>query len=388
MSNNPQKIHICLVSAQILANLIPVLMDKPNKVILVATETMLQNGMSKRFQDILKKRNIKHEVYEKMPSTNMPDIYHFALETSDEIQKKYPNAELILNATGGTKLMSQGFIEVMEDDAQIIYTDTQHNRLEYLGKSKLKDSQILDNVLDIETYLKAYGANYKQALSDNEDWKETIASRKSITKYLGNHASEIEGLVRNLNYLVSKALTEDELLAKPVQHLSHNPRKEWQAALKKLNDTGLLKWTSGTEVTFIDEEKTRYIGGIWLEEYVYHIASDEKPNDIASGVKVSWDNSKKTHNELDLVIVHNNRMLIMECKTMRYGKSTRKDADVLYKIDSLGDDLKGLYGQLWLVNAQNTKDNMQDRAKDRHITIIEPSELKNLRKRVCQWMDG
>ena len=385
-SKNKQKIHICLVSAQLLANIIPILMDRPSIVILISTKTMEDNGILKRFKQILDSANIKYDVYPDMPSTDMPKIYDFALETSEDIQDKYSDFHLILNATCGTKLMSQGFIEVMDKDADIIYTDTQHKRLEYLGNIK-KEAIGLKNVLDIQTYFKAYGAKYKRSESDDENWINLINSRKKVTKYLGQNIESIQGLISNLNYLVNEhALAEDGLLVKPIQYLNTKPRKEWCAALKKLNDAGLLKWEKGTEITFIDEDKVRYLSGIWLEEYVYHIAKDESPNDIKSGVKISWENSQKTHNEFDLVVVHNNRMLIIECKTMRYGENIQKDTDILYKIDSLGNELKGLYGSLWLVNAQESHANMQDRAKDRNITIIEPSNLKNLRDNIRKWM--
>jgi len=388
MSDN-KNIHICLVSAQILANLIPVLMDQPDRIVLISTDTMKNNGMLKRFKDILDAKNLAYDVFEEMPSTGMPAIYDYALSTSAIIQERYPNAKLVLNATGGTKLMSQGFIEVMEDDTQIIYTDTQHNRLEYLGQDKI-DAIELEGVLDIKTYLKANGANYKQALSDQQDWLETIQQRKQMTKYLAKNITQIDGLIGALNYLSHKALDEDKnkglVLAKPTQNLKREPRKDWAKALNKLAEAGLLKWSKGTEITFLDVDKTRYIGGIWLEEYVYVVAKDGNPDDIASGVKISWDNSQKTHNELDLVMVHNNRMLIIECKTMRFGRDKQKDSDVLYKVDSLGDDLKGLYGDIWLVNARDSHSGMRDRAKDRRITIIEPSDLTKLRDKFRQWM--
>ena len=383
--NNTQNIHICLVSAQILANLIPILMDKPDKVILISTNTMNQNGITTRFKKILQKKEIACEVFEEMPSTNMLHIYDYALATSETIQVKYPSATLTLNATGGTKLMSQGFIEVMEDDADVIYTDTQHNRLEYLGKKKV-EARLLESTLDIKTYLKAYGANYKHALSDQQDWLDTIKNRKSITKYLAENINNIEGLIGSLNYLVEQALTDDELLLKPTQYLNTAPRNDWAKALKKLSEAGLIKWTKGTEITFIDKEKARYLGGIWLEEYVYHIAKDDNPDDVASGLKISWDNSTKTHNELDLVMVYNNRMLIVECKTLRFGRDKRKDTDILYKADSLGDEIKGLYGDIWLINARKSHSDMRDRAKDRRITIIEPTDLKNLRQKFRNWM--
>ncbi len=379
--------HICLVSAQLLANIIPILMDKPSKVILISTQMMRQNGTVQRFEKILDDHDIEHELYVDMPSTNMPDIYEYAQETSIKIQDQYPDHELILNTTGGTKLMSQGFIEVMEEDVTLIYTDTQHNRLEYLGTKNTKTPIDLQNVLDIKTYLKAYGANFKQALSEQETWITDINRRKAVTKYLGNNAEKLSGLISNLNYLANeKALTEDGLLVKPTQYLNTTPKGEWSEALKELNQANILKWKKGTEITFIDEEKTRYLSGIWLEEYVYHIAKDENPDDLHSGVKISWENSTKTHNELDLVMVHNNRMLIMECKTVKFGKNKQKDTDILYKIDSLGDSLKGLYGQLWLVNAQTAHNDMRDRAKDRRITIIDPTHLKQLREKIREWI--
>ena len=383
------KIHICLVSQQLLANYIPVLFDKPEMVCLISTVSMEKNGMKARFISMLDRLDIQYTTYDNMPSTDMQSIYEYALETSESIQEKHPNAELILNITGGTKLMSQGFSEVMNGDAKLIYTDTQHHRLEYIGAKNNKPPRTLPSVLGIQDYLKAYGANYKQSLSDQNDWQEKILQRKNLTKYLGQNAESLSNLIGNINYLVSKALSDNgNEIEKPVQYLNKHPLGDWHIALQKMQQSRLLEWDKDTEIRFIDVEAARYLGGIWLEEYVYHIAKDEQPQEVSSGVKVSWDHSRKTHNELDLVLVHNNRMLIIECKTMRFGNNQQKDSDVLYKIDSLGDDLKGLYGELWLVSAREPSDNMRDRAKDRRINIIAPAELKNFRSRLQQWMQG
>jgi cell division protein FtsB len=373
-------------------------MDKPDKVILVATKTMMDNGMVKRFQDILKTHAIKHQLYEAMPSTNMPDIYEYALTTSENIQNEHSGAELILNATCGTKLMSQGFIEVMEDDAKIIYTDTQHNKLEYLGKNK--KSIKLKSVLNIEDYFQANGAKYHQSLNDKENFEKDIAARKAITKYIAQNSEILQSLIRNLNGLVHGSVKEKGALRKinrreyelsrPTQYLKKQPQGERQELLKMLTKNKFIKWKNGEkskEITFLGINKALYIAGGWLEEYVYHIVKDEKPDHVKSGVKISWMQSTKTHNELDLVAVHNNRMLIIECKTSTFGGLLKeKDANILYKIDSLGEDLKGLYGKVWLVSAQNTKPEMRDRAKDRNIKIIETSNLKNLRQEIKNWM--
>jgi len=405
MSDN-KNIHICLVSAQILANLIPILMDKPEKVILISTKTMMKNGLTKRFQDILSKHDIEYDLYEGMPSTNMPDISNYVADTVVDIQEKYADYNLIYNITGGTKLMSQGFTqgftEIAKVDDQLIYTDTQHGVIEYLGKNKRQPTP-LQAVLTITDYFKANGANYKQAFSDNNNFEEKINARKAVTKYMGENAQILQSLIRDLNGLahgagknkqgaLQKVSYNEYKLSRPTQYLKKQPQNERQTLLKKLNDKGILKWKNGKnnqEITFVDVEKTLYIAGGWLEEYVYHIAKDTKPDEVKSGVKISWEHSQKTHNELDVVIIHNNRLLIIECKTSTFGGQLKeKDSGILYKIDSLGEDLKGLYGKVWLVSAQNTKDNMRDRAKDRQIKIIETDGLKNLRKDILDWMAG
>ena len=381
-------IHICLVSQQLLANYIPVLMQKPDAVCLISSASMEATGLTARFKAMLDALEIPNCTYDDMPSTNMESIYDYALEISEKIKQQYSNANLTLNITGGTKLMSQGFTEVMSNDAQLIYTDTQHNRLEYIGEKTRKSSIPLPSVLKIKDYLKAYGANYKQSLSDDSQWQQEILQRKAVTKYLGQQAEALDGLIGSINYLVNQAISDNsKVLEKPTQYLNTTPRGEWKTALQKMQQSGLLSWDGQTEIRFSDIESARYLGGVWLEEYVYHLAKDEQPEDVRSGVKVSWDSSKKTHNELDVVLVHNNRMLIIECKTMRFGGGyQQKDSDVLYKIDSLGDDLKGLYGGLWLVSARTPTDNMIDRAKDRRIKIINPSDLKKLRSHFQQWM--
>ena len=92
-------IHICLISKQLLANYIPILMLKPDHVCLISTESMKKNGITQRFEKMLDTKNISYKTYEDMPSVNMPKIHEYALEIIDKIQTKHPDASLVLNIT-------------------------------------------------------------------------------------------------------------------------------------------------------------------------------------------------------------------------------------------------------------------------------------------------
>jgi hypothetical protein len=378
-------IHICLVSAQLLANYIPIRMDKPDQVHLVSSAAMQRNGMTARFQRMLQAQQIETIIHHDMPDSFIAAIHEYALELQETIKATATDAQITLNITGGNKLMMLGMLEIFRPDVQrIIYTDTANNVIECLHDNT---NEPLEAVLAIPEYLLAYGATYRKAASDDQAWQIRIGQRKPSTKYLALHAQELAGLIGTLNFLANNALSDNgEVLVTPQQQLNDHPGGQWREALRKLAETQVFAWDGSKTITFGDAESARYVGGIWLEEYVYHIARDAQPDDVRTSVEITWDNSKNTRNELDVLITHNNRMLVIECKTLRLGRDFQKDSDILYKIDSLGADLKGLFGQTWLISAREPTSDMLDRASDRSIRILSPSQIKGLRQEILRWM--
>ncbi len=59
---------------------------------------------------------------------------------------------------------------------------------------------------------------------------------------------------------------------------------------------------------------------------------------------------------------------------------------MLYKLDSVSDELKGLYGSTWLVSARPvTMPAVLDRAKRLKIEILHSTDIVNLRQKLQQW---
>ena len=162
-------IHVVIVSEQILANLIPVLMDKPDKVYLVSSDEMGRRKLDQRLKKLLEKENIRAVVVEHAPDVGLLAIREFAFSLADKIQAENLDAEMVLNATGGTKLMSIGFVEFFKGIAQrIIYTDTRHGTIEFLpdDKGNVTQSETMRDVLDVPHYIAAQGLRYTIAASD------------------------------------------------------------------------------------------------------------------------------------------------------------------------------------------------------------------------------
>lgn len=385
------KLHILIVSGEQLPNLIPMLMDKPAKAFLLASEDMAKNGNASRLAEAIKRLGIHVEVKENMPDFDMRKIQEYVLQLAADIRSAHPQAEITVNATGGNKLMSMALIDVWKGEAnRIIYVDTRHRCIEILpdAQGHVEPAITMGNELDVPTYLRIQGFNYAGAASDDAAWLEQAAKRKEVCKLLAKELAALAWLIGDLNRMASGAIEQSyengkkvDRLAKPQQTMSGLPSNKNLEVLKKIAAAGLLQWEVGSEnIEFIDLEKTRFLSGGWLEEYAWHVLHDEKLFDVRMGVNVT---DKQTRNEFDVLACHQNQLLFLECKTLRFTKEN--DNEIAYKVDSLGSAARGLFGQTWLLSARKPTDILKDRAKKSHIRIIGPDELPKLRDIVREW---
>lgn len=389
------KIHVAIVSDQTLPNLIPALMERPDKVYLVCSERMSQRGADKRLAALLKREAIAVEVRHGAPDVGLKQIHEFALDLAGEIKAANPSAGIVLNATGGTKLMAMGFVDMFRGDtSRIIYTDTAHRRIEMLsdGKQPASEPEPMRDVLNVPMYLAAQGFRFAGAVSDDSAWREQAATRKAASKYLGRNASSIQDFIGAVNALANQALervpgTDEERLREPRQPLHNVPWGEWAKALTELVRARLIDWRAGeAEIEFTDTASAQFLRGGWLEEYAWHIVKDEQVFDARMGVTGVWENMQKGSNEFDVLACNGNQLLFIECKTLRYREGN--DNDIAYKVDSLGQDARGLFGQTWLLSAREPTQLLGERAQQAGINVIGPQKLPKLRVVVQEWKAG
>ncbi len=377
-------IEVSLVSEQTLANLLPALHERPDRAVLVASTEMARRGLDVRQRQLLASFGIAAEIAAGAPDADLARIHDFAFELLGRLQAAHPGAALVLNATGGNKLMMLGFVEVFRADARVIYADTQHGRIEALGAGGA--AQPMRNVLDVPAYLRAQGFVYRGARSDRADELQSVRDRKSGAKHLGRNTARLGGFVGALNRLAAQALdARSEQLVAPRQAFEAVRSADWRDALTALNRCGALKWFGADDVEFAGADGARFCGGGWLEEYVWHVVRDAAPFDARWSVRGAWEGAAGAENEFDVLAAHGNRMLFIECKTLRLGAAEARDADVLYKLDSLGRVARGLFGVTWLVTAREPTPQMADRAREQRIRILGPGDLPRLREHVLDW---
>jgi len=377
------RLHIQLVSAQLAGNLIPALMEQPDRVALIVTPAMSRQASVLR--ELEEEVGIAVQVFEEAPDAYLPSLHEFALEVIGELE---PADELVLNLTGGNKLMALGFLEVLRDEVdRRIYTDTAHGRLEQIprGEGGIERPVTLASVLNVSWSLRAQGFRYRGAKSADPHWQREASDRKQVAKTLASVARDSGDFLGRLNALASKALDAEGRLVEHCQRLEAVPHGRWSNQLGWLRDKGLLDWEGNTDVRFLDAERTGFLNGGWLEEYVYHRLRDEGVDDVALGVEGTWDGTDGARNELDVVAVHANRLLVVECKTLRHGRDTARDDQQLYRLDSIGERLRGFFGFTWMVSARPPSHAMAERARQHDIKLMGPDDLPRLRAHVRAW---
>lgn len=242
------KIHIAIVSDQILACLIPALMERPDKVVLAASPDMIERGLVKRLANSLKRAGLSYETLDSAPDVGMRLIHEYATILRDRLVEEHADAEIVLNATGGTKPMMLGFVEVFRGIAsRIIYTDTRHRRIESLPNENapIPDPEPMRDVLDVAAYLAVQGLQVVRTASDPAEFQEKMQARKPAAKYLAKNAPRLESFIRTMNALADKALGRDGALVSPLQTLNYPPSRRPGAADEAAQRKGESEFAAG-----------------------------------------------------------------------------------------------------------------------------------------------
>ena len=103
-------IHICIVTGQPLANLIPALQERPDKIVLITTPVMQKEAQN--FARTLQTAGFSSgAIIEKtLDDENYEVILNNVFDIYDQLTEEFPGASLTYNATGGTKQITLAFL--------------------------------------------------------------------------------------------------------------------------------------------------------------------------------------------------------------------------------------------------------------------------------------
>lgn len=386
-------IHVCLVSDQAAANLLPVAVPefKPKKAIFLVTNTMKKNGKADNLKKAFHSLDIAVQEYELSAPFDFEITENEILDILENYNgTPFSELDIALNVTGGTKVMAMAAQSIFSLIGKpVFYVNTEKKTVLFLSKHKDNNFEMKAELITLRSYFTSYSFDI-QSFSKKYNTQITPIF---VDFFIKNY-SRNGNIIPIINAFSAKAKNHRyNFNEKDANFRSLNQ------FLYDVSDTGFIEYTD-KYINFQSEENEKFIGGTWLEHYVYQQLRDcEQIDDIAMSVKYShpdFDKDKKEfakenqgkQNELDLAFIANNKLHIIECKTVKMNENGKeeKDNDILYKLETLRNKM-GIMTKGCLVSYLPVSTAVRNRAEAYNVEIIDGIKgIQSLRKRIEDWI--
>jgi rhodanese-related sulfurtransferase len=280
---------------------------------------------------------------------------------------------MVLALRDGLRLVEAG-----SGRLDIIYADTQRQQIDWMGE--LPRSEAMADVMDLQKMLQVQGY---RIVGDNRHAvaQQSAQRRAAMTRELGDNAGRYARVLSTVSALASPAAdsrSERDLL----RQLHYAPAGPLANILLLAQDAELLHWDGDVNVNFRDADSAAYLAGAWLEEFVLLKLTGGlgRPGKFSCNLQVASGDG--VPNELDAMVLHRNRALLVECKT---GRQSDKASDALYKLAQLRDKLCGSVGKALYLSAQEIGDDHRQRANEYRIDVLCADELSRLVPYLRDW---
>ncbi len=372
-------VHVCIATGQNAANLIPLEQYDAREVWILQTPAMRANAAN--LAQALKKEGRQIE------RIDFDDSSPRQMEISAEaIAQRLDGRQVVLHATGGTKLMVLALrdglrlVEAGSGTLEILYAETSKQQIDWLGHAPRTDA--MADVLDLRLMLLVQGYRI-EGDSRHAAAQQRAATRAAVTREMGENAGRYRGSLSALAGRARRAADggqERDL----VQCFEYPPGGPLGQLLEKAHQQGLVEWDGGETIQFANQGVAEYFAGGWIEEFVLLKLTGGlvRPGHFSSNLRVlSVD--KNVPNEIDAVVIHRNRALLIECKS---GKQKRAQ-DALYKLAQLRQQLGGSVASALYLSAQRVDEQVLQRAAEYRIDVLCADEVAKFVPWLKAWLE-
>lgn len=370
-----KRIHVCLVSKEPIPNLVPLRCPgmEPDRVILLVTGEM--SAQAARLERVMDRWGIRDVV--RIPVAAYDPSAVSAVCSA--VIADYAHDHLLLNATGGTKVMALAAFETFaRNNCEAFYVDSSNRSI--LSLSGRPSAYPFADVVDVADYLSAYG----QEITAQRSVNAQASAYRVVTGRIISDAERFADAIAVLNkYTADHRDSARWPLTIP---LKRPPAyAAWRELLNLLQSDGICK-IKGNALEFVSPEAVQFVSGDWLSFHVYEAAMGLNPCDARLEVSVQWDQhgTKPPTNNYDVLFTMQNRLYLIECKTKYFKEEQTRPftVDTIYKLDSLRDAAGGLFGKGMLVSYRSLPDDMKSRLRAIGLEYCDGAGIRKLSVRL------
>jgi len=378
-------IHFCLATPHVTRLITPALHKgfEPGKVVILSAPEFAAS--TENAKKVFKNHGILVDELPILNSWEIQNIYQtihsYLMDTPVE------NQSIVLNLSGGTSAMvvaAQNYFSARK--LPMFLLDEENDTLVFYDNSKSLINAPLRILIQDNVNLKDFLLSFGVSVEENTVFgmQQIPLEQLKLFEYLLNNFGRVSKVLGKFNYY--SAIAQNSALSAPMQD-NDSVNKDLLDIIQQFSLCGMCQIQNNT--LFFNSDKDRFFcNGGWLENYVYHLIQElaqELPiQDLAKGIEVQLPNYSL--NELDVVLIANNRFYLIECKTRSYKKQFRHDAvNMVYKLDSL-KDYAGVRAKAMLISFKDLPQNSLQRAEDYDIEVVSYQQLKDLKTILREWI--
>lgn len=338
----------------------------------------------KNFQAVLKRYGISSEVNMLDQPDNITAIREQLLQWLVQRKTAQPEETYIANLSGGNRATALAAHEVFAAaDLPMFYVDKARDHVVWLTAQEPREFDLQDR-LQLEPFLLAHGVQ----VDNRRDPTEMSESLRAVCRELLLYVDDYQHAVRAMNWFAGE--TQRRL----PDNLFYD--RNFIRLCDLYQDAGLLN-LDGRHLHFQSEADRFICRGGWLELHCYHTLRQLSSQltslqDYAVGVEVSTASKGRTaknrsakpvRNECDGLALADNRLHVIECKTMSLHLDSTPHSDAaraIYKLDTLTQQLGGTNATGILLSYFPLGRFATARAKALNLHICSGSELQRLRE--------
>lgn len=370
-------IHVCLVSDQAAANLLPALDPalKPTEVVLLVSAKM--RSRAEHLETVLRETSVDTS------RVDLPDEHdHAALEAALlEVAGAREGQSIALNVTGGTKLMALAAQSVAAAAGwAVFYVDADTDEVIWLAP--VRHRQRLSQQLRLRHYLRGYGFTLTQGVPRPHNERRY----DDLLRALVTQAGQLAQPLAQLNWIAQQAEDQHRLQVSLSDEQADS--RALETLLREFEAADVLRRQDGT-LTFASAAERDFVKGGWLERHVFQTLAALKGElgvrDDAMNLVV--EDANGVRNELDVAFLARNRLFVIECKTARMDSPTAPKAnDALFKLAENCRRIGGLGTRGMLVSYRPLGEAERRLAGALNITLATGADLARLKDAISGWV--
>ena len=348
------------------------------KVILIHHPDCLEKAT--RLATVYKHYQIQTELVE------ITTIYDYEQLHKELAEIIYPYAEQdveqvpAVNVTNGSKIMSLALHDIADALNLPIYYVNPNDTISWLRPKGLTKYALQDRI-KIEYFLEAHGLE----LISNHTPPHQKAYRDTLDWMIQN-LQRLQPAVAQLNYYAYSA--RNNLISQEISRVS----SEFDEIIDKMISVNLVH-IQHNKLHFASEEARFFANGGWLEEFIHHqikqLTSDIPAiQDFMSSAEII-NQEHKVRNEMDNLILANNHLYLIECKTKKFNHRQLPDGgamDTIYKMDTLMQALGGPLARGMIVSIFPFNKAEERRAELYGIKLVSYEQLQNIKHHLKTWL--